>query len=234
MCDLWRFTTHGDTPAGAIPLQIASARRMWRDQAEAVSRIKLYNASNFFDPRAVPEADYPSIASHVSDLAQVIVEAHPSLVGPRVEEFLSALRGPSLEVAMGLETVHPAALESLNKRMTTDDFARASEWLRRRGVSVRVFLLIHPPFIAGDEQDAWLVRSVEFAQSCGASLISLIPTRGGNGTMEALAREGLFRAPTQEDVARSFRLAVTSLQSPVTSPQPPVRVLLDPWAAHAH
>jgi radical SAM enzyme (TIGR01210 family) len=230
MCDLWRSTTHGDTPAGAIPLQLAAARQEWRDRSERVSRLKLYNASNFFDPRAVPEADYASIASHLDDLDQVIVESHPSLVGPRVEQFLSALRGPSLEVAMGLETVHPTALDALNKRMTSDDFARASDWLRARSVSIRVFLLIHPPFIGLDEQDEWLVRSVDFAAACGASVISLIPTRGGNGAMEALTREGLFRAPTAVDVARSFDLVSARAQSQASS----LRILLDPWALHAH
>jgi len=228
MCDLWRSTTHSDTPDGAIPLQLAAARQEWRSRGEQISRIKLYNASNFFDPHAVPEADYPSIALHLDDLDQVIVESHASLVGPRVENFASMLRGPSLEVAMGLETAHPSALEALNKRMTTDDFARASAWLRARGVSIRVFLLIHPPFIALGEQDEWLVRSVDFAASCGASVISLIPTQGGNGTMEALTREGLFREPTAADVARSFEVASSRSQSLTSSP----RILLDPWHAH--
>jgi hypothetical protein len=115
--------------------------------------------------------------------------------------------------------------------MTPDDFARAARWLRDRSISVRVFLLISPPFIPTDEQDEWLLRSVDFAASCGASVISLIPTRGGNGAMEALARQGLFRAPTAADVARSFEL-VSSRLAP--SPQPPApRVFLDPWAANA-
>jgi archaeosine synthase beta-subunit len=231
MCDLWRHTTRSDTPRGAIPAQLAAARKVWRDQGEPISRIKLYNASNFFDPRAVPEADYSIIAGELSGLDQVIVEAHPSLVGPRVDGFLSTLDGPSLEVAMGLETAHPAALDALNKRMTPDDFARAARWLRDRSISVRVFLLISPPFIPTDEQDEWLLRSVDFAASCGASVISLIPTRGGNGAMEALARQGLFRAPTAADVARSFEL-VSSRLAP--SPQPPApRVFLDPWATNA-
>src|SRR4051794_23540989 len=162
MCDLWRFTTRADTPAGAIPAQVAAARQYWRDRDEPVARIKLYNASNFFDPHAVPETDYPAIASALAGMDQVIVESHPSLIGPRVERFASMLQDPSLEVAMGLETVHPAALEGLNKRMTTDDFAQAAAWLRERGISLRVFLLIYPPFIAIEEQDRWLLESVEF------------------------------------------------------------------------
>ena len=232
MCDLWRYTTREDTPAGAIPAQVEAARRTWRERGEAISRLKLYNASNFFDPRAVPESDYAPIAAHLSDLDQVIVESHPSLIGDRVDRFRDALntgrhsKGRHLEVAMGLETVHPTALDALNKRMTTDDFSRAADDLRRRGVSLRVFLLIAPPFVPVDEQDEWLLKSVAFAEACGASVISLIPTRAGNGAMEALTAQSLFRAPSTADVERSFRLA-TAHRSPAT------RVFLDPWVSHA-
>ena len=231
MCDLWRFTTRDDTPAGAIPAQIETARAVWRDRGESISRIKLYNASNFFDPRAVPDRDYETIGARVSGLDQVIVESHPSLIGSRVDRFLEALHGIPLEVAMGLETVHPAALDALNKRMTTDDFAQAADRLRRRGVSLRAFLLISPPFVPAEEQDAWLLKSVAFAEECGASVIALIPARGGNGTMEALTAQRLFRAPTAEDVLRSYDFVLANYPSP--KPLAP-RLLLDPWAAHAH
>ena len=133
---------------------------------------------------------------------------------------------------MGLETVHPSALDALNKRMTTDDFASAAGTLRRLGVSLRVFVLIGPPFVPGDEQDHWLLATVAFAEQCGASVISLIPTRGGNGTMEALAAQKLFLEPTAADVKRSWELVVIGRQSSVAR-QSSVRILLDPWAPHA-
>jgi len=231
MCDLWRFTIRDDTPAGAIPEQVAAARRVWRERGEQVSRLKLYNASNFFDPRAVPERDYGAIVAQLAGLDQVIVESHPSLIGARVDRFLDALGGTRLEVAMGLETAHPAALDALNKRMTLDDFARAAGDLRRRDVSVRAFVLIGPPFVPAAEQDAWLLKSVAFAEACGAAVISLIPARAGNGTMEALTAQKLFRPPTPEDVDRSMKLVLG--RSPGPNPQTPVpspRILLDPWA----
>ena len=224
MCDLWRFTIRDDTPAGAIPEQVAAARRVWRERGEQVSRLKLYNASNFFDPRAVPERDYGAIVAQLAGLDQVIVESHPSLIGARVDRFLDALGGTRLEVAMGLETAHPAALDALNKRMTLDDFARAAGDLRRRDVSVRAFVLIGPPFVPAAEQDAWLLKSVAFAEACGAAVISLIPARAGNGTMEALTAQKLFRPPTPEDVDRSMKLVLGR------SPGPSPRILLDPWA----
>src|SRR2546425_4164007 len=59
-CDLWRGTLDGPTPPGALPTQLARA-------LEAIAppfphRLKLYNASNFFDRRAVPAEDLPRIA----------------------------------------------------------------------------------------------------------------------------------------------------------------------------
>ena len=216
MCDLWRYTTVAETPAGAIATQVAAAVAALHEKHPRVSVIKLYNAGSFFDPRAVPEADYDAIATTLAGFSRVVVESHPALVGPRVDRLLDALSrhggapgGPAaLEVAMGLETAHPAALDRLNKRFTLTQFERAARALSRRGVALRVFLLISPPFVAAGEQDDWLLRSVDAAFGCGASVIALVPTRSGNGTMEALAAAGLFRGPDLDDVERSFALAL--------------------------
>ena len=81
MCDLWRHTTVADTPRGAIPAQIADARASIASDPVPATAIKLYNAGSFFDPRAVPEADYEAVAAVLAGLAQVIVESHPALVG---------------------------------------------------------------------------------------------------------------------------------------------------------
>jgi archaeosine synthase beta-subunit len=217
MCDLWKYTTVNDTPEGAIPSQISAARLALRDAPVPVTTLKLYNAGSFFDPRAVPEDDYDRIAAALAGLSQVIVESHPALVGARVDRLLCAIDrhrgedGPaaSLEIAMGLETAHPVALDRLNKRFTLVEFAQAAAALAARRVALRVFLLISSPFVPCHEQDGWLLRSVEEALSCGASVISLVPTRPGNGATETLAAAGLFRMPELDDIERSFSLALT-------------------------
>jgi radical SAM enzyme (TIGR01210 family) len=213
MCDLWRYTTTSDTPVGAIAAQVAAARRALAERGEPVTQMKLYNASNFFDPRAVSDDDYRPIAMAVRQLERVVVESHPALIGDRVNRFLDELARPhetrsiALEVAMGLETANPDALERLNKGLTLEQFSAAAEDLRRFGVDLRVFLLISPPFIPAADQDGWLGESIERARSCGATAISLIPTRAGNGAMEALAAERLYRPPDLADVERSIALA---------------------------
>ncbi len=215
MCDLWRYTTPHDTPKGAIPAQVAAAREELHSRSETVTQLKLYNASSFFDPRAVPDDDYGPVAEALDGIGRVVVESHPSLVGSRVDRLLHALseraRGDRpatrLEVAMGLETAHPDALGRLNKRMTVDDFILATGELQRRGVDVRTFLLIHPPFVPAADQQHWLRQSILAAFSAGASVVSLIPTRSGNGAMEALQAEGLFQPPQLEDIERSLETA---------------------------
>jgi len=228
MCDLWTQTTLADTPVGAVPAQIRSACARVDAESRVISHIKLYNAGSFFDPRAVPETDYRSIAVQLRRFQRVIVECHPALVGPRVDRFIDAMReecpGTSLEVAMGLETTHPEALASLNKRMDVEQFVEAADYLRTRRIALRVFLLVWPPFIPAAEQDHWLLASLDVALACGAAVISLIPTRGGNGAMEALSAVGLFQAPPATAINRSAGVAKGHVGTRAT-------VLLDPWRA---
>ena len=226
MCDLWRYTTLEDTPVGAIPAQVAAARSLLARESKPITAMKLYNAGSFFDPRAVPEADYDATAAALAGLARVIVESHPALVGARVDRFLSSLAreaaATGLEVAMGLETAHPAALDRLNKRLTVGQFVAAARRLDERGAALRVFLLISPPFIPQGEQDAWLLRSLDVALSCGASVVSLVPTRSGNGAMEDLEASGSFHAPALEDIERSVELAIAHARGRA-------RVFVDTW-----
>jgi hypothetical protein len=91
--------------------------------------------------------------------------------------------------------------------MTVAHFKAAADALGERGVALRVFLLIAAPFIPRDEQDEWLLRSVDVAFSCGASVVSLIPTRSGNGALEALAAEHQFCEPSLADIERSVASA---------------------------
>ena len=229
MCDLWQHTTTTDTPAGAIPAQLAAARLMLEERHDTVTQVKLYNAGNFFDPRAVPESDYESIAAALAGFDRVIVESHPALIGSRLDRFLEMLtavraeasRPIQLEVAIGLETAHPVALERLNKRMTVDEFGVAAATLKGRGVALRVFLLISPPFVLPGEQETWLLRSLDVAFSCGATVVSLVPTRSGNGAMEALAAEESFRAPDLQEIERSIDSALSCVHEG--------RVFVDLW-----
>ena len=190
MCDLWKNTLTRTVAPGSIPRQIAYAL----ERLPPARQVKLYNSGSFFDVQAIPPEDYPAIAALVGHFELTIAECHPALVGPRCFGFRGLLPH-TLEVAMGLETVHPEVLERLNKRMTLDLFATAAASLRSQNIDLRVFILVQPPFIKPDESLHWAQRSLEFAFDCGATAVSLIPTRGGNGAMESLAQTGDFVPP---------------------------------------
>jgi radical SAM enzyme (TIGR01210 family) len=188
MCDLWMHTLDVSVAPGAIPRQIRQAL----DGLPAARQIKLYNAGSFFDPRAIPVADDAAIATLVSAFDRVVVEAHPAFLdgvhGDRCLRLRDRLHG-RLEVAIGLETAHADTLERLNKRMTLGDFRRAADFLRREAIDLRAFVLLRPPFLAPEPALEWACRSVDVAAECGAAVCSVIPTRGGNGAMEAIAAE---------------------------------------------
>ncbi|HMJ59176.1 MAG TPA: hypothetical protein VK467_08570 [Gemmatimonadales bacterium] len=193
-CDLWRWTLDGPTPPGALPTQL---RRVLETLEKPMpDRLKLYNASNFFDSRAVPPQDLPALAELASPFIAVTVESHANLIGSPVLAFSARIPG-RLEVAIGLETIHPVAAAHLNKRMDLSRFDADAGFLMMHQIDLRVFVLVGAPFVPPEESLEWTVRTVEHAaHKCEAAAISLIPVRGGNGEMERLAALGHFAPPS--------------------------------------
>ena len=192
-CDLWRFTIDGPTPAGALPKQIADTLRSV--DGPVADRIKLYNASNFFDRRAVPAEDIPAIVTLVAPFAGVTVESHANTIGAQTLELAHQIPG-RLEVAMGLETIHPGAIAHLNKQLDLTRFDRAAGFLADNGIGLRVFVLLGVPYVPRRESVECTVRAARYAADRGATRVSLIPVRGGNGELERLESLGHFTPPT--------------------------------------
>jgi radical SAM enzyme (TIGR01210 family) len=205
-CDLWRQTLDEPTPPGALVAQLEAVladREAFPRLDLPATVVKLYNASNFFDDRAVPREDRRGLAGLLEGARRVVVECHPRLVGPSCHRFARALGG-RLEVALGLETVHPEAFARLNKGMEPEDFERAAAGLRKHGVAVRAFVQVGLPWIPPRESVEWAVRSAAHALAAGACHVALIPTRGGNGAMELLAERGAFAPPVLEDLEEAL------------------------------
>ncbi len=254
MCDLWKNTLQYSVPPGAIPAQIEYAL----DRVSASpEQIKLYNSGSFFDTAAIPVEDYPQIAEKVSFAERVIVESHPQLVGERTIAFRDHLIGaqssssarhypsgegvrqrelcaPQLEVAMGLETVHPDILPRLNKKLDSDDFLFAASMLYHFGITLRVFVLIKPPFMHESLAVEWAIKSAEFAfVCCLASVVSLIPTRAGNGAMERLIETYEFAPPCLYTVENALKECLArfcaSPGSSASEARLQRRVFVDTW-----
>jgi uncharacterized Fe-S cluster-containing MiaB family protein len=214
-CDLWRYTLHGPTPLGALPAQIEHALASL--DGPPVDRMKLYNASNFFDRRAVPADDMPRIAELCAFFAGVTVESHARTIGAMTLDFARLLpRRAALEVAVGLETIHPEAMARLNKRLDLPSFDTAARFLADHEIALRTFVLLGTPHIPRDEQSDWTVRTVEYAASRGAAIVAIIPVRGGNGELERLAMLGQFAPPTLRELEATFDRCVGAARTVVT------------------
>ncbi len=211
MCDLWKNTLREETQVGAIPAQIDYAL----DRLPPARQIKLYNSGSFFDRKAIPTQDYAAIAARLAAFERVIVECHPFLIGDECFRLRDRIGG-RLEVAMGLETVHSNILERLNKRMTLEQFQASAARLRENDVDLRVFVLVKPPFMKEKEATEWAARALDFAFDCGATAVTLIPTRAGNGAMEELAAGGDFHrrlSPPWKPRSRTGLLSIAGASS---------------------
>lgn len=202
MCDLWKHTLDEPTPLGAIPHQIDVALSTLPPDGEV---IKLYNSGNFFDTKAIPPQDYSEIAKRITQYERVILENHPKLCDDRVLEFTKYLADSmEVELALGVETVHPAWLEGLNKSMTLKDVENAIQWAHSHGYHVRAFLLLHAPTllephtietgVSLEQKREWSLRSVEWVQQQGCTAATLIPLR------PELLPDGAGSAPSMQEI----------------------------------
>ncbi len=192
-CDLWQWTIDGPALPGSLTRQLETVLQAL--DPPVPDRLKVYNASNFFDQRAVPPEDLLGIATQAAPFAAVTVESHARTIGPRTLDFARRIPG-RLEVAAGLETVHPDAAAHLNKRLDLAQFDWAARFLSDNDIDLRVFVLLGAPYVSAAESVEWTVRTVEYAADRGASVVSIIPVRGGNGEMERLQALGAFTPPT--------------------------------------
>ena len=145
MCDLWMNTLDEAVPRGAIARQIRARSRAAAGAADqAVQRRQLLRPAG--DPAGRLRGDRGGGRRLRSrDRRSASGVSRRRLCASAACAF--ALLGGRLEVAIGLETVHPEALARLNKRMTVDAFRRAAAFLRRHDIALRVFVLLNPPFV---------------------------------------------------------------------------------------
>ena len=102
---------------------------------------------------------------------------------------------PELQVAMGLESIHPGGLEQLNKKMLPEDYRRAAGYLKENGIETRAFVLLRPPYLSEEEGRYWALETIKYAFDSGTLICTVIPTRAGNGAMDYLQEKGHFHPP---------------------------------------
>jgi len=213
MGDLWKYTfQQARTPAGSISSQIEELNRQVLSGGSSGNKewVKLYNASNFFDPLNIDTSEDPSISRGCDDFQRVVVENHASmLISPKTRDLVRRFRDLlpcELEIAMGLETIDPIGMKWLNKSMKLEHFQEAVEFLNHEGIGVRAFVLLQPLGCILEESIDWAVRSSRQAARWGAERICLIPTRPGNGFVENSATQLGWKPPTAWQLEQAFGL----------------------------
>ena len=217
-CDLWKHTLDEPTPPGAIPAQLDVAL----SQLPPARQVKLYNAGNWFDAKAIPPQDHAAVAERLRGVERVVIENHPKLCDDRVLAFRDRLDG-QLEVAVGVETVDPAVLSRLDKSMTLGDVERAVDFMTRNEIAVRAFILLPPPFVR-DDPVPHAVEAARWSFDAGCDVAVLIPLRADTDAMRSLAAAGDAVPPSLEGVERAMREA-----APLR--RPGQRLFVDLWDA---
>ena len=199
MCDLWHYTTPTDTPPGAIEAQLTAARQELARRAEPVagSSCTTRRTSSIRGPcrtatiQASPRRSPDLTGSSWSRTRRSSAPASTGFLRPsqprRTELPPSAPRGR--DGSRDRPSRCAGAPQQTDDRRPLRESGRRAEDARRR---VARLSADSPAVRPAGEQDAWLLRSVDAAFRLRATAVSLIPTRAGNGALEALSASGDF------------------------------------------
>ncbi len=180
--------------------------------------VKIFTSGSFLDEEEMPRAVQDKILETLDKRAEkIIVETRPEFVG---SERLKGIK--KLEIALGLESANDFVLEnSINKDFGLEDYIRAAKILNNRGIGVKTYLLIKPPFLSEKEAIVDAVKSAETIANHTQS-ISFNPVNVQKFTLvEKLWRNGEYRTPWLWSVVEVLRQ---------TSKQKEVRLMSFPTA----
>lgn len=194
------------------------------DQALArlgdVGIVKVYTSGSFLDVQEVP----PEAASHILGEcagrgARLLFESRPEYITDRALDTTLELHD-DIEVAIGLESANDRVLKhSINKGFAVADYDRAAALMREKGVDLRTYVLLKPPFLTEREAVEDAVATVRHAAPLSRS-VSVNAVNVQKGTLvERLWKDWSYRPPwlwSVLDVAkRCAGLGPTLLVDPV-------------------
>lgn len=127
-------------------------------------KIKIFTSGSFLDKRELSEQVRNQVLDLVKEkgVKEVTIETRPEYVEEAVA-VQSYLEDISLEVAIGLESANDRVLKyCINKGFTYKDFVRAVDILK--GIKVKAYLLVKPPFLTEYEAVQDAVHSAEMIE----------------------------------------------------------------------
>lgn len=161
-----------------------------------VQMLKVYTSGSFLDPAEVPRDATDVMLAHCADRGvRLLVESRPEYItAERMDAALSV--HDDLEVAIGLESANDDVLRySVNKGFTVADYDRAAALLVDKGVGLRTYVLLKPPYLTEAEAVGDTVATVKHAAAT-SSVISINPVNVQKRTVvERMWRSWAYRPP---------------------------------------
>jgi archaeosine synthase beta-subunit len=155
--------------------------------------VKIYTSGSFLDEREVPLGARHRILEEFSSCKRILFESRPEFV---TEEGLSGLPTEKIEIALGLESSSDLVLRKcINKGFGVSDYQRAANLIKSKGMRVRTYLLLKPPYLTEGQAMRDTLASIDFSSELSDS-ISVNPLNVQRETMvESLFRRGDYRPP---------------------------------------
>ncbi len=189
------------------------------DELGEVEYLKIFNSGSFFDERQISAETRREIYELVSSrgVLRLQVESRPEFVTSEKLEEASELLAAELEVGIGLESASDYVREVfINKGFSFADFSEAVERCRRRGVRVKAYILVKPPFMSEAEAVEDAVESGLAAARAGATRLSYNPVCIHRGTLvERMFLRGEYSPPWLWSVVEVLRRVKRRLSLPV-------------------
>lgn len=178
------------------PEQIRKQMERVFEQSKDVSILKIYTSGSFLDDCEVPPDSRDFILKGCADRGtRLLFESRPEFVTKETLSQVFSIHS-NLEVALGLESANDRVLKySINKGFTVADYDKAAQQLRAKGIDLRTYVLLKPPFLTELEAVEDAKATIAYA-SRHSSTISLNPVNVQNVTLvERLWRNWAYRPP---------------------------------------
>jgi len=177
---------------GIGPEEISAQLSAIVERYEGEGMVKLYTSGSFLDPNEIPLEVRDRVLNAFDGARRVLFESRPEFVTPEVLKDLpdhSAL-------ALGLESANDTVLRcSVRKGFGVKDYVRAADALNDRGLPVRTYLLLKPPYLTERAAIEDTKASVRFAAPRSES-VSVNPLNVQKETaVEGLWKRGDYRPP---------------------------------------
>lgn len=161
-----------------------------------IGMVKIYTSGSFLDDHEMPAPAADHILRRCADRGmRLLIESRPEYItSESLDRVLSVHQ--DIELAIGLESANDDVLSrSINKGFTVADYDRAATLMKRKGVDLRTYVLLKPPFLTEREAVEDAVATAEHAAPFSHS-ISVNAVNVQRGTLvEKLWKDWSYRPP---------------------------------------